>query len=295
MHLSLAAFLGSAVGLSLGLLGGGGSILTVPLLVYALHVSARAAITTSLLIVGATALLGAWFHHRHGNVCGMTAVTFGSVGILAAYGGSKLSRQFDESVLLILFALIMLAASGAMWRGRGHLEQVKSESDPFGLSASEHRCHSKASEPCCHSERSEESRFDKRFFAPLRMTNPKVLKVLLSGVGVGFLTGFLGVGGGFLIVPALVLFAGLPMPEAVGTSLFIIAMNCAAGFVGHLQNLNVNGTVAAVFTAGAIGGSFVGERLASRLSPVRLQKAFAVFIALVAAFLLVKNLAGLGK
>jgi len=250
MRLLLPAVLGSAVGLSLGVLGGGGSMLTVPLLVYALRFSAGEAITTSLLIVGATAFMGAWFHHRQGNLRVTVALTFGGVGIVAAYGGSKLSKRFDESLLLTLFALIMLAAAGAMWRGKSHLEKAKSE-------------------------------------------RAALHKVILSGIGVGFLTGFLGVGGGFLIVPALVLFAGLPMKQAVGTSLLTIALNCAAGFAGHVQNLDVNWTVTVIFTAGAIGGSFAGERLARRLSAARLQKAFAVFIALVAVFLLVRNLGGM--
>jgi hypothetical protein len=250
MNLILSALLGSGVGLSLGLLGGGGSILTVPILVYLLGISARAAITTSLLIVGATALMGAWFHHRRGNLRAVVGATFGGVGIVAAYGGSQLSKRFEESALLTLFALIMLVVAAAMWRGRTHLE--KAQVDQYQLN-----------------------------------------KVILSGIGVGFLTGFLGVGGGFLIVPALVLFAGVPMKEAVGTSLLIIAINCAAGFVGHLANLNLNWTVTAAFTAGAIGGSFIGERIGRRLSPARLQKTFAVFIALVAVFLLVKNLGGM--
>lgn len=242
----LSVVLGSAVGLSLGLLGGGGSTLTVPFLVYALHVSAREAIATSLLIVGTTALIGAWFHYRQANVRALVAATFGGVGIIASYSASHLSKRFPEFVLLTLFALIMLTAAGATWRGRGHLEKAKA--DQYHLD-----------------------------------------RVILSGIGVGFLTGFLGVGGGFLIVPALVLFAGLPMKQAVGTSLLTIAINCAAGFVGHLQNLqHLNWAVTATFTAGAIGGSFIGEHIARPISPSRLQKWVAVFIALVAVFLLVK-------
>ncbi len=252
MHLFLSAVLGSAVGLSLGLLGGGGSILTVPLLRYLLRFSEQQAITTSLPIVGGTSLMGAWFHYRHGNVRVLMGVLFGGVGVAAAIAGSHLSLRLPGPVLFILFALIMLTAAVAMWRGKGQLESAKPE-------------------------------------------RTSLLKVVLSGVGVGFLTGFLGVGGGFLIVPALALFAGLPMQEAVGTSLLAIAINCGAGFVGRWGRVPVNWTVTALFLVGAAGGSFVGERIARRLSAERLRRWFAVFVALVGLYLLVENLRSIGQ
>ncbi len=182
--------LGFAIGGSLGLLGGGGSILTVPALVYVVGQSPQAAIATSLAIVGANSGLGAWFHFRQGTLKWKVALLFGLAGMVAAYPAAQLSRHLPGGLLLVTFAALMLVVGAVML--------LRRESDTSG-----HTPHG-------------------------------WLSILAGGLAVGAMTGLLGVGGGFLIVPALILLVGLPMKEAVGTSLAVIALNSASALAGHL-------------------------------------------------------------
>jgi hypothetical protein len=244
-HVLLALALGTLIGLSLGLLGGGGSILAVPVLVYVARVDVHAAIGMSLAVVGTTALVGGLVHVRAGRVDLRAAALFGGFGMLGAPLGALATQAVAPRVLLLLFAALMLAVGGLMLRGR----------DGGGHGA----------------------------------RRPHRVAVPSAGLGVGLLTGFLGVGGGFLVVPALTLLAGLPIHAAVGTSLLVIAANSAAGILGHLGQGEMPLGLTAAFTAAAALGALAGVRLASGLDPARLRRAFAVFVILVGLFLLARN------
>ncbi|MBK9714811.1 MAG: sulfite exporter TauE/SafE family protein [Kouleothrix sp.] len=246
--LLLAATLGALIGLALGTLGGGGSILTVPALVYLLGQNPHGAVGSSLVIVGANALLGAWLHQRAGHVRLRAALLFGVAGIAAAFGGARLSRLLPGPALLILFALLMLVIALVMLRGQA---RAAAESPRIA---------------------------------------PVWWRVLLGGVGVGFLTGFLGVGGGFLIVPALVLLLGMDMRDAVGSSLVVIAINSAAGLLGHLGDGGLNWWLIGLLLSGGVPGLLLGARLARRLPAARLRQGFAIFVVLLGVALLAINL-----
>lgn len=239
-----------AIGLALGLVGGGGSILAVPVLVYVLGEPVKQATTASLAIVGTTALVGAADHVRAGGVRFRVAIAFGAAGAVGAFAGTALNRLVSGHAILIAFGLVMLAAAYALLRRRGR----GSDRDELSGSALAYR-------------------------------------VVPAGLATGVLTGFFGVGGGFIVVPVLVLLLGLPMVVAVGTSLLVIAITSASALVAHLVSGSVNWTVVAVFTAGAIGGELAGSRLGNRLSSARLTQMFAVVIVGVAVFLIVKNVA----
>jgi uncharacterized membrane protein YfcA len=248
VHVLLSLVLSSLIGVSLGLLGGGGSILALPVLVYVAGLEVHAAVGASLAIVGATALVGGLVHARHGRVDLRAAALFGAAGMVGAPFGAQLTPLVPGRVLLLLFATLMLVVSVLMLRGR----------------------------------------------APARSAHPGPHRaaVPLAGFGVGVLTGFLGVGGGFLIVPALLLLADIPIHRAVGSSLLVIAANSAAGLVGHIRLGRMPLGVTAAFTAAAILGAFVGVRLGAGLDPGRLRRAFAVFVLLVGLALLARNSLG---
>jgi uncharacterized membrane protein YfcA len=234
------------IGVSLGFFGGGGSILTVPLLVYVFGLDAKVAIASSLLIVGAASVSGALQHWRAGSVELRTGLLFGAAGMAGAYAGGRAAAFLDGTLLLLLFAAMMVLTALAMWRGRR--------------------------EPSADTFRG-------------RATG----RLLSQGFAVGLFTGLVGAGGGFLIVPALALWAGLPMPAAVGTSLLIIVVKSLAGFAGYASHVAVNWTVVGAVAATAIAGSFVGSRLAHRVDPASLRRAFAGFVAVMALFILVRE------
>ncbi len=249
LFLILGLILSALIGLSLGLIGGGGSIITVPVLVYVLGVEAHNAVGMSLAVVGGTSLVGSFLHSRRGNLQMKTGLIFGISGILGAFAGSPLTKLLSPSALLMTFALLMLFIGVLMLRRKPRTEADNLDS----------------------------------------FETPSVWKALLAGFGVGVLTGFLGVGGGFLIVPALVMFGGLAMKEAVGTSLFVIFLNCVAGFVGHASQSHFDWTLTAMVTGLAVFGTIGGTMLSHRLAATKLQKGFAVFVLIVAIFLMVKN------
>jgi uncharacterized membrane protein YfcA len=250
-QLILALVFGALIGLSLGLVGGGGSILTVPILVYAIGQPVQLATTTSLAIVGANALVGVVGHARAGNVLPKTGLAFGLSGFLGAFAGTCLNRRVPGPLLLALFAVVMVAAAAALLRKRdGRGEQAEAQ-----------------------------ERYDVRGWLTLG----------LSGLVTGFMTGFFGVGGGFVIVPALVLVLGLPMRAAVGTSLLIIAINSASGLIARFGSLGLDWTVTALFILGGAAGVALGVRLAGRLPQRRLTQAFAGLIVLVACYVLYQS------
>jgi len=241
----LGLFLSVGIGLSLGFFGGGGSILTVPLLVYVFGLAPKEAIASSLLIVGTASISGAVAHWRAGNVRPREGLVFGVAGMAGAFLGGRASAAIDGGILLILFAGVMLLTAVAMWRGRRA---------PAAGSA-----------------------------------KPASLKLALQGFAVGSLTGLVGAGGGFLIVPALALWAGLPMASAIGTSLLVIVLNSAAGFIGTLSHVRVDAELVATVAAMAVIGTLVGSRLARAVDPASLRRGFAGFVLAMGALILVRE------
>ena len=267
---------GLLIGLLLGTLGGGGSILTVPVLVYLLHQSPHAATAGSLLIVGITATVGMIVHGRAGRVRLALGITFGALGVAGSYAGTRLSSGVPPGLLLSLFAGLMLAAAAAMMR-RPRRTAARCERATWSPPAA--------------------ARTSGRRMACQRLGGSMVLrrglKIIVAATGVGLLTGFFGVGGGFVIVPALVLALGFDMP-AMGTSLLVIAINSATALAARLGSLaDLDWPLLAVFTAAALAGALAGNRVASRIDPSRLTTAFTVLLIAVAAYSLVRNLPGL--
>ncbi len=246
----LGFLLALLVGLALGILGGGGSILTVPIFVYLLDFDPKTAIAMSLGVVGVVSLAGAVSHAREGNIDGRVALLFGSVAMAGTYLGARLSAFVSGTFQLTLFAVVMLLAAFFMFRGRSESDET---SPPPGLKG-------------------------------------RWLLIIVEGIGVGVLTGLVGVGGGFMIVPALVLLAGIPMKVAIGTSLLIISMKSAAGFYGYLGQVTVDWSFMAAFSGAAVIGILLGSRLVRFIPQGALRKAFAVFLVVMGALILYQNL-----
>ena len=245
--IALTIGLAVLVGISLGLLGGGGSILTVPLLAYVAGMEPKHAIAMSLLVVGVTSAIAAITHARAGRVRWRIAVLFGLVAMAGAYAGGRLARFLPDTVLLIAFAVIMIAAGLAMLRDR---------KDTTGTED------------------------DQRL---------PVVRIALLGMAVGLISGLVGAGGGFLLVPALALLGGLPMPLAVGTSLVVIAMQSFAGFAAHLANEQIDWRIAAFITAAAVAGALIGGRLIVFVNPAALRQLFGCFVLLMASMILAQE------
>ncbi|HEX7463024.1 MAG TPA: sulfite exporter TauE/SafE family protein [Dermatophilaceae bacterium] len=258
--IALAIPIGLFIGLTLGALGGGGSILTVPALVYLLGQDTRSATTGSLLIVGLTALAGMAAHHREGRVRVSAGIVFGVLGIAGSYVGSRLSAKVAPDVLLAAFSLLLLVVAALMLaRSRRH----EGAAQPTDINEG----------PII------------RLRPSFRCACPRAAKVLASATAVGLLTGFFGVGGGFVVVPALVLTLGFTMPVAVGTSLLVISLNSASALVTRMgHGLTLDWVLIGSFTAAAIIGSVLGGRAASRISPRLLTQAFAVLLVAVALY-----------
>lgn len=253
LTLTLTVGLAVLIGLSLGLLGGGGSILAVPLLVYVADLPAKEAIATSLLVVGVTSAVGVLPHARAERIRWRSGLLFGAAGMAGAYVGGRLAAFVPATVLLTGFAVMMLATAAAMIRGR----------------------------------RGTDGRMVPR--------EPPVRRVLLDGVVVGLVTGMVGAGGGFLVVPALTLLGGLPMPVAAGTSLVVIAMKSFAGLTGYLSSVSIDWGLAAAVTTAAVAGSLAGARLAGRVPEVVLRRTFGGFVVVAGVFVLVQQVPGDGR
>jgi len=261
--LALAVPLGVVVGITVGALGGGGSILTVPALVYALGQDPRTATTASLIIVGVTTLIGMVPHARAGRVRLGQGVVFGLLGVGGAYLGSLLSASVDPDVLLVAFAGLMFVVAGVMTRRR----RSAARAEAAGRGQPEARTSPMLT------------------LRPFRCDCRAVGTLLLTATAVGLLTGFFGVGGGFAVVPALVLVLRLPMPVAVGTSLVVITINSASALVSRLgQDVTLDWALIGSFTVAAVVGSLVGARITSRVSPARLNLAFTILLVAVAVY-----------
>ncbi len=251
------------IGISLGLIGGGGSILTVPVLVYLFGVNPVLATAYSLFIVGTTSLVGVLPKYKQGLVNLKTALIFGAPAIVAVYATRRLivpaipdelftiaDFVVTKSILMmLLFAILMVFASYSMIKGKKEDENGKEAEQTFNY--------------------------------PL---------ILLEGTVVGILTGLVGAGGGFLIIPALVLFSKLPMKQAVGTSLLIIAAKSLIGFTGDIGHTVIDWKLLLIVTALAIAGIFIGNRLSYKISGEKLKKGFGWFVLLMGIYIIVKEL-----
>jgi uncharacterized membrane protein YfcA len=247
------------IGISLGLIGGGGSILTVPVLVYLFGISPILATSYSLFVVGSTSLIGSFNSWRKGLVDFKTALLFGISSILTVFVIRKLiipiipediiigSIHLKFSTLtMILFGILMLAASFSMMANK----------------VAEHRPHHKK--------------------------NTGIL--ILYGTGIGLVTGFLGAGGGFLLIPALVLLLHLPMKKAIGTSLLIIALNSLTGFAGDIGNHKTDWFFLLTISAIAIAGIFLGGLFSKKIDGEKLKKAFGWFVLLMGIYIIIKEM-----
>lgn len=234
------------IGISLGMLGGGGSILTMPILTYLAGMSPKAAIASSLFVVGVTSAAGLVAHARAGRIRWRTGLIFGAAGMAGAYGGGQLAAVIPSKVLMVGFALMMAATAIAMLR-------------------------------------------KPRNITP-RMGDLPVTKVIAEGIVVGIVTGIVGAGGGFLVVPALVLLGGLPAPLAIGTSLVVISMKSFAGFAGHIDHVAIDWPITLGVTAAAVAGSLIGGRLVDRIPASALRRGFGVFVIAMAAIVLAMEL-----
>lgn len=263
---ALPLLFGVIVGFSLGLTGGGGSIFAVPLLVYGLGTPAREAVTISLAAVGLTAMVGAVERWRAGQVEVRTGLLFAAAGMAGAPVGAWLAELLSETLLLSAFAVVMLFVAVRMWQKASEPPQPCSDGDAA---------------PTCR--RDPEGR--------LQLTSRCALLLTLVGLVTGVLSGLFGVGGGFVIVPALVVFSGMGIHRAVATSFLVIALVSVAGLTSHwLSGRGVSLPLAGLFAAGGVTGMFAGQRLGQRVSGPTLQRVFAVAIVAVAAFMLARNL-----
>ncbi len=250
--LVLGYALALVVGLSLGLLGGGGAILTVPIFVYVLGFDAKLAIAMSLPVVGITSLIGAAGHWKSGNVRIKTAAIFGIIAMAGAYAGARLSVLITGNAQLAILAVVMLAAAVAMFRSA---RRDASRTEPV----------------------------------PDARAMPILLLVPLA-LSAGILSGLVGIGGGFLVVPALVLLARIPMKQAVGTSLVVIAMNSFSGSLGYIGQVSMPWGFMLGFIAFAAAGILLGARLVRYVSQSVLKQGFAIFLVIMGVFILVRNL-----
>ena len=265
--MEIIAYIASVfIGISLGLIGGGGSILTVPVLVYMFGISPLISTSYSLFIVGSTSLVGAYNNYRKGAVKIKTALLFGSTSITTVFLTRKFlipliprdlfkigQFQITEPLLtMILFAVLMVAASVAMIRSK--------ERKPGCLA-----CDLKGN----------------------------IIKMLLNGVGIGLTTGILGAGGGFLLIPTLVLVLGMPMKEAIGTSLLIIALNSLIGFAGDIGHFTIDWIFLLKITAIAMAGILIGGAISKRINAASLKKGFGWFVLVMGIYIISKELYGI--
>lgn len=254
-HALLPLLFGAAIGLSLGAIGGGGSILTVPILVYVIGQEAHAATATSLAVVGATSLAGAIPHWRAGRVSLATALPFGLAGIGGAFVGAWMNHLVPGRLILGLFGILMLLVAARMIVASRLPLPVRGGAAVVTAGGDWERW----------------------------------LRVAVAGLTVGLLTGFFGVGGGFLIVPALVLVLGFGMRSAVGTSLVVIAINSASGLLAHLRYGGIDVGLSLLFVVGGVVGALLGAAVAGRVDERRLQRWFAALVVAVGIWLIVSN------
>jgi uncharacterized membrane protein YfcA len=260
----LVSPLGFLIGLSLGALGGGGSILAVPLLVYGAGQDPKAATASSLLLVGGASLVGVLPHWRAGRVRLGTGVAFGLTGIGGSLLGTLVNEALDPDVLLLGFSVLVLVAAWRMVTGCPSCTRVGEEREVAWAER----------------EDGDPSPGTGGLAMVVRhhVDVARTVRIIAAGTGVGFLTGLFGVGGGFVIVPALTLVVGLNMPTAIGTSLVVISINSAVALMARLATTTVDWGLTLPFAVSAVIGVLVGGRVADRLDARRSLRAFAVLL-----------------
>lgn len=266
----LASPLGFLIGLSLGALGGGGSILAVPALVYGAGQSPRAATASSLLLVGIASVVGLAPHLRAGRVRVATGLAFGAAGIPGSLLGSALNHRLDPDLLLLGFAVLVLVAAWRMLTGcptctKVGEEQVTGSADDAADGVGD-------------------GPVGGGVLVQQRLDVGRTIAIVAAGTGVGFLTGLFGVGGGFVIVPALTLLLRMNMPTAIGTSLLVIGVNSSVGLAARISTSSIDWGVTLPFAVAAIAGVLTGGRIAGRLDAQRSLRWFAGLLVAVAVY-----------
>ncbi len=251
---AVTILLGGSIGVLQGALGAGGAILTIPALVHVLGVPLEVATVTSLVVTLANAATGSFHAWRARRVLPRTGLMLGAIGVVGAFAGAWLHRGIDDAIVLALFSVVMLGAAATMARGRSAIDTLETT--------------------------------DGRGPAQLG-------RLTAVGSVVGLMTGFFGVGGGFLLVPALVTTLGVPMRMAPGTSMLAIALNSAWGLLAHLEGAQVDPSIAILFGTAGVTGVTVGGRLAGHVGDDRLRQAFAVLVATLAVFTFVRDIPAL--
>jgi uncharacterized membrane protein YfcA len=264
--------LGLLVGVIIGALGGGGSILTVPLLVFALGLSAQEATSASLVIVGITAVVASVSHARSGHTRWRTGLLLVAAGVPASILGTRLNRLVEENVLLLTFAALMLVAATGMLLRAGHQHDDETH---------DNRSPDAPPDPIDRGGAATTARPVETASATGRRV---ALRLIAAGLLIGFLTGFLGVGGGFVAVPVLVIALSLPMPAAVGTSLLVIALNSGVALAARAGQDTFAWDVIVPFTLTAVAGSLLGKRVGDRVNATALTRGFAALLVLVALY-----------
>jgi uncharacterized membrane protein YfcA len=239
--------LGIATGSLLGLLGGGGSVIAVPILIYLLGLEAKKAIGTSLIIVGMASMLGAWSHYRKQSVIVSTALIFGMTGAIGSLAGAKIGQLIPDTLQLALFAMVMALVAFLM------LKRDKPTETTAGNDA----------------------------HTPLPV-------VLVTGLGAGILTGLIGVGGGFVIVPALTILLRIPMRKAIGTSLLVIGINSMVGAISYASRLGLHYT-ALPFAVGTLAATPIAGHFSHYLPQEKLKSSFAILLLILSAWMLLKQ------
>jgi uncharacterized membrane protein YfcA len=282
--------LGILIGASLGALGGGGSILTVPALVYVLGEPAHAAITESLVIVGIASIVGVVGHARVKRVRWGPGIVFGLAGVASSSAGTALNRHVNPNALLLAFAMLIVVVATGMLRGARAQTRVPARAEPVAAGLSAGSASAAQALGSQHSPAGGGTLWPAsvRGGYPAARSNV-ALKIIMAGLVVGFLTGFFGVGGGFVIVPALVMALGYDMPIAVGTSLLIIAINSAASLAARAGSEAFHWGVIVPFTVAAIAGSLGGKRLADEVPTTILTRAFVALLFAVAGYVAIRS------
>lgn len=259
----LAVLVGLVVGAVMGSLGGGGAIVAVPALVYLLDQPPLEATTTSLVVVGVTAIVGALQYGRAGLVNVTDGLAFGALSIIGAVVGARMALVVDGDLLMVLFAVLLVLVAWLMWTRGGRPEPTEVARQWLQL-------------------------------RPFHLDRRRAARVALVATGIGWLTGFFGVGGGFAIVPALTLLLGLPLRRAVGTSLLVLAITSLVGLVTRAAGpVALDWPLILAFVPSAVAASLVAGRLSARLRPQRLSRGFAVFLVAVAGYTLVNSISAL--
>lgn len=251
--LEVAAGLALLIGVLLGMLGGGGSVLLVPVLLYVLKLAPKDALASSQLVMAVTTLVAMLLHARSGRVVFSTGVLFGVSGMLGSYLGGRIAHHIPAKLLLAGFIVLMVTSAVQMLRTK------RSASGEAGTGEA---------------------------------VSPKAASWLMGltiGFPTGLIAGMLGAGGGFLVVPALTLFGGLPMPQAVGTSLLVIAMQSLAGSLGYLGHATVDGKLVAVLAISMSASSVIGSILSQRVPALFLRRLFALLLLSVATLMLLRT------